>query len=260
MATYKKKYKPKANKEQDEIVDDVVYDGDSTTAEVFHNLDEGAHKTEEWISKNQNIILGVIGVVVVAVLAYIGYTKFIQEPKEYEAADDMAQAQIYFENALNATGKDQDSLYNLALTGNGGKFGLIDVIDNYSGTDAANIANYYAGIAYLNTGKYKEAISHLENFSSDDEVLAPLAKGAIGDAFLQLNQPEEALGYYEKAATMRTNDFTTPKFLLKAAITAIVLKDGEKAKTHLTRINEEFSEAEEASQTAVYMGQAESIE
>jgi hypothetical protein len=36
--------------------------------------------------------------------------------------------------------------------------------------DAGNLANYYAGMAYLNTGKYNEAIDYLNKFKSDDIV------------------------------------------------------------------------------------------
>jgi predicted negative regulator of RcsB-dependent stress response len=42
-----------------------------------------------------------------------------------------------------------------------------------------------------------------------------LAKGAIGDAYSQKNQPQEALENYVKAAESNKNDFTTPRFLLK---------------------------------------------
>jgi hypothetical protein len=31
------------------------------------------------------------------------------------------------------------------------KVGFIKIADEYSGTDAANLANYYAGMVYLNT-------------------------------------------------------------------------------------------------------------
>ena len=260
MATYKKRgYKPKATKENDGA-DGNFNEEESTTAEVFNNLDEGANKTEEWVAGNQKPILIVIGVIVFAVLAYMAYSRFVQQPKEFEAADEIAQSQIYFENALDATNKDQDSLFNLALNGGNGKFGLLKVIDNYGGTSSGNIAHYYAGIAYLNTGKYKEAIGQLEDFKSDDEVLAPLAKGAIGDAFMQLNQPEEALGYYEKAAKMRSNKFTTPKFLMKAAVTAIQLKKGADAEKHLTQIEEEYSDSPEAEEVSVYLGQAQGLQ
>jgi predicted negative regulator of RcsB-dependent stress response len=259
MATYKKRgYKPKTEKEQEDIEKDgkPYVEGESTTQEVFDNLDEGAGKTEEWVAENQKPIFIFIGIVVVAVLGYLGYQRFVNQPKELEAANEIAQSQVYFENALDASGKAQDSLYNLALTGGNGKYGFVEIADNYGSTDAGNLANYYAGMAYLKTGKYDKAINHLESFSSEDEILAPLAKGAIGDAFMQLEQPEEALGYYESAANMRSNDFTTPKFLLKAAITAIGLGEGEKAEGYLTTIEDEYSEAPEAEKVAVYMGQA----
>ena len=151
-------------------------------------------------------------------------------------------------------------MYNLALQGGNGKFGLLDVIDSYGSTATGNLAHYYAGIAYLNTGEYKEAINHLEQFSSDDEIIAPLAKGAIGDAFMQLNQPEEALDYYEKAAKLRKNEFTTPKFLLKAAITALELKDGAKAEKYLNQIDAEYQDSAEASEVAIYLGQAKAMQ
>jgi hypothetical protein len=61
----------------------------------------------------------------------------------------------------------------------------LKIAEEYSGTDAGNLANYYAGIAYSNTGKYAEAISSFRKFKSDDVMLSTIAKGAIGDAFAQ---------------------------------------------------------------------------
>src|SRR5690554_5344786 len=150
MASYKKrggKPRTKADKQ-------VELEKDSTTAEVFNTLDEGASRTEAWIEKNQKAILGVIGVIAVCVLGYFVYQQYVQGPKEVEATNEMFQAQEYWEQALTAPAKD--SLYNLSLQGGNGKYGFIDIIDNYSGTDAANLAHYYAGMAYLNTNKRSE--------------------------------------------------------------------------------------------------------
>src|SRR5690606_7615819 len=117
----------------------------------------------------------------------------------------------YFNQALNGAA-EKDSLYNLALNGAEGKYGFLDIIDEYKGTKAANLANYSAGMAYLNMQKYQDAITYLERFSSDDAILGALAKGGIGDAFMQLNQPGDALGYYEKAINHSINNYTTPRF------------------------------------------------
>ncbi len=253
MATYKKRgYKPKNKKEQETATEE-----QSTTAEVFNNLDEGAGKTEEWVARNQKPIFGIIAVVVIAVLAYIGYTKFVMQPQEEEAANEMAQSQIYFESAIQAEGAQQDSLYNLAVTGGAGKFGFEDITNEYSGTNAGNLAHYYAGMAYLNMGEYKKAINHLEQFNSEDEVLAPLAKGAMGDAFVQNGQPEEALEYYEQAAKMRDNEFITPKFLLKAGTTALEIGKPEVAREHLRKLEEDYANTPEAEKAKIFIGSAE---
>ncbi len=255
MATYKKRgHKPKNKAEEVEQIEDK-----STTAEVFNTLDEGASKTEEWVAANQKYILGAVAVIALVILGYLGFQKFIQEPKEQEAANEMFKAQQYFDNAVNGNTTVRDSLYTLALNGGEGKYGFLEIIENYGGTKAANLANYYAGFSYLNMNKYQEAIEYLDNFKSDDQMLGPLALGGIGDAFSQLDQVEEALGYYEKAAQIKTNDFTTPKFLLKAAITAISLNKNEVAISYLERIKEEFPKSVEANQVDVHLGQAQAM-
>ena len=252
MATYKKRgYKPKTEKEKIENIEE-----GSTTAEVFNTLDESANKTEEWVVKNQNYIFGVVGVVALIVLGIMGYNKFIAEPNAKEAMNEMATAQGYFNEAMTNT-TQQDSLFNLALNGANGKFGLLDIIDEYGSTPAGNLANYYAGTAYLNMNKYQEAITYLSAFSSDDVMLSPISKGAIGDAFVQLDQKEEGLEYYEKAIKANDNEFTTPIYLMKAARVAMDLGDNAKAVKYLNRIKEEFSTSAEAAQVDVLLGKAE---
>lgn len=251
MATYKKRgFKPK-NKEEEQRFNEQ----ESTTAEVFSTLDESASKTEEWVARNQNYILGVIGVVAVAILGFLAYSQFIQKPKEAEATNELLYPQQYFEQALqNATAKD--SLYNLALKGAEGKYGFLDIIDEYSGTKAANLANYSAGMAYLDMQQYDEAVSHLEKFSSDDDILGALAKGGLGDAFMQLGQSADALGYYESAVSHSVNDYTTPKFLYKSGVTALDLDQKEKALKYFQRIKDDFSSSTEASTIDAFIGMA----
>ena len=253
MATYKKRgFKPK-NKEEEQKFNEQ----ESTTAEVFSTLDESASKTEEWVSKNQNYILGVIGVIAVAVLGYLAYNQFIQKPKEAEATNELLYPQQYFEQALQTT-VAKDSLYTLALNGAEGKYGFLDIIEEYKGTKAANLASYSAGMAYLDMNKYEDAISHLENFSSNDDILGALAKGGLGDAFMQLGQPEDALGYYESAIAHSINDFTTPKFLYKSGVTALELNQKEKALKYFQRIKDEYFSSDEASTIDAFIGMAKS--
>ncbi|MEM9868040.1 MAG: tetratricopeptide repeat protein [Bacteroidota bacterium] len=249
MATYKKRgFKPK-NKAEEVRADEE----NSTTAEVFSTLDESASKTEAWVQKNQSYILGTIGIIALAVLGYLAYNEFIQKPKEASAANELFYPQQYFDQALvNET--ERDSLFGLALSGAEGKYGFLDIMEEYKGTKAANLAKYSAGMTYLNLQQYQDAISYLEDFSSDDAILGAMAKGGIGDAFAQLNQPEEALEYYEKAFAHNVNDYTTPRFLYKAGVTALNLQQKTKALGYFQRIKEEFSASQEANNIDVVIG------
>lgn len=261
MATYNKRgYKaPKEKEVKDEVVNEeqqVILDGkNSTTAEVFSKLDETASRTEDWVARNQKIIIGLVAAIAVGTIGYLAYQKFIASPKQEEAANEMFVAQQNFEKATN--GVASDSLYKLALNGSEGKFGFVKIADEYSGTDAGNLANYYAGIAYLNTGKYDEAISYLGKFKSKDLILGALATGAIGDAYSQKNQQKEALDYYVKAAESNKNDFTTPRFLLKAGKTALTLGQKSDALKYFTDIKENYDATPEAASVDVLIGLAQ---
>ncbi|MDM1347691.1 tetratricopeptide repeat protein [Myroides marinus] len=244
MATYNKRGykapKPEQEKEDNEFDQYTNIDSsNSKTAEVFDSLDQGANRMESWVVRNQKVIFGLVGAVAIATLGYVGYDKFIVEPKNDDAANEMFQAQSYYNNALmNTTAKD--SLFNLALNGGEGKLGFLGIIENYGGTQSSDLAHYYAGTAYLHMNKYEEAIKHLEKFKSNDIVMASQALGAIGDAFSELKQYDQALEYYKQAASKHQNDFTTPRFLNKAGLVALELGKKEEALKNFNEIKNNY--------------------
>ncbi len=228
----------------------------STTAEVFKTLDDTASKSEQWIEKNQKIIFSGIIAVAIIILGYLGYSKYIAEPNEIEAADELAYPKKYFEQAQN-TSIAVDSLYNLSLNGSDGKYGLVDIAESYSNTKAGNLAKYMSGIAYLKTGDYENAIKYLSDFSSDDEMLGALALGNIGDAFSEINQLDDALKYYIDAANYKDNNFITPLYLFKAGSIAMELKEYDKAEDLFTKIKDNYSKSEEANNIGIYIQRAQ---
>ena len=239
MATYKKKgYKPKDKKEQEALK------MQSTTAEVFNTLDESASKSEQWIEKNSKPLFYGLVVVIALILSFLGYNKFIMEPQEEAASNELAFPRKYFNEAGLASGDDIDSLLQLGLEGAENKYGFLDISTQFSGTKSANIANYYAGVSYLKLKEYEKAIEYLSKFDSDDEILGPTAIGAIGDAFADIDQSEDALDYYEKAANKKNNEFTTPLFLFKAGKLALSLNKFSKAEKLFTQIKENYSTTE----------------
>ncbi len=251
MATYKKRgYKPKTKSEAIEALEK-----SSTTAGVFNTLDEGASKTEMWVIKNQRFIYALVASVAIVVLGSLAYRKYVSEPNAAEAADELYVAQELFDAAF--VGSAQDSLFSIALQGEDSKSGMLGVIENYGSTGSGNLAKYYAGILYLNLKDYPKAIQYLSDFDTDDSLLEPIAKGAIGDAFVQLDQLEEGLDYYTKAIEASTNDFTTPMFLDKAGQLALQLNKAALALTYFQRIKLEYPSSTQASTVDVLIGKAE---
>lgn len=208
------------------------------TSEVLENVEQSLTKVELFFENNKKQLLIVAGVIVGLALVYFAYQNFYAQPRELEAQKEIFMAEKYLA---------QDSL-QLALNGNGQNLGFLEVADEFGGTKAGELANYYAGVCYLNLGDFKNAIEYLDKFSSNDEVLSVVAKGAIGDAFLELNQPKEALEYYEKAAKTNDNAAVIPIYLQKAAMTAEILNDYKKALSFYQRIQKEFPESREAAE------------
>ena len=172
MATYKKK-EGKVKKTQLSSIED-----HSTTAEVFNTLDETASKSEQWVEKHQRKILIGLSILALIILGSIAYNNYVVEPREKEAADELAFPKQSFEQAQSAT-VSADSLFTIALNGADGKYGLLDIIDNYGKTKAGNLAKYMSGISYLKLSDYENAIKYLNDFSSEDEILGTIAKGNI---------------------------------------------------------------------------------
>jgi tetratricopeptide (TPR) repeat protein len=253
MATYQKRGQKRSSKAQ---IDQNSNDK-SATAEVFETLDSTAGRTETIVARYQNHILIIVGSIVLITLSYLGYDKFILEPRNSEAVSELNKAQYYFEIALNSS--NSDSLYQRALNGGEGRYGFLDIIENYPGTSASKLATYSAGMSYLNIKDYENAIKYLDKFDSDDIMLSALAKGAIGDAFAQLGQNQEAYEYYVKAFNASSNSYSTPKYLYKAGMLGSELGKKSSSIEFFKRIKQEFPGVSEAQLVDVQIGRLENI-
>lgn len=174
---------------------------------------------EQFITDNRKSLLVITGAIVVLVLLYVGYTRFYLAPREQEAVNEIYKAQEYFKT---------DSL-DKALNGDGNYKGFLAIIEEYDGTKTANLANYYTGLAYLKQGEYETAIPYLENYSAKDQITKAQAAGALGDAYAELKQYDKAIKYYQEAAKVNSNTFTSPLYLTKLALVYEATNDLQKA-------------------------------
>ena len=206
--------------------------------QASENLKEVEHAlttAELFFEKNAKLISIIFGAAVVVALLLLATHRFYTIPHESKAKEQIFTAEQYFE---------KDS-FNLALNGDGNYPGVLDIIDNYGRTPAGNLAKYYAGISYLHLGKFKEAISYLEDFKTDDLLLKPVATGAIGDAYAELGNKEKAVKYYAEAAKIKTNNFTTPIYLLKEGRMHEMMGNKEKALSIYQSLKDKYSDSNE---------------
>ena len=213
------------------------------TEENLETVESALSNSEQFIEKNQKMLTIVIAALVVVVGGYLSYQKFYKVPLEKEAQAQMFIAERYFE---------RDS-FNLALNGDVNYPGFIGVIEDYSSTSTANLANYYAGICYYRLNDFDNAIEYLQNFNSSDIMLSPIAKGLLGDAYSEKNDLDKAVSYYMEAANASKNDFTTPMFLLKAGNTYEMLNDYSNALEVYQEIKDDYNRSQEAALVDKYI-------
>jgi tetratricopeptide (TPR) repeat protein len=170
-------------------------------------LREGLQGAETWVERHPKTVVGIAAAIALVVGGYFGYA-YYKDNQNTEAQREMFQAVYYFE---------ADSL-DQALNGDGNNLGFRDIIEEYKISDAANLAQYYAGVCYLKQGKWELARLYLEDFKSDDLLVQARAYSLIGDAYMEEQNFEEAARFYTKAAEYKPNKYFTPTYLMKAAL------------------------------------------
>jgi len=176
--------------------------------------------TKLWDQYSKQLSLAAL-IIIFIVGAWYAYQEFYQLPKEKKAVEALFRAEEYYR---------KDSIA-LALNGDGQNLGFIKFIEKHNGTQAANLACFYAGSCYLKIGDNAKAITYLEKFSSDSKITQARAYKLLGDAFGDSGKNKEALEYYKKAGHyFEKDEVNSPDYLFMAAYFADqVIKDNTEA-------------------------------
>lgn len=215
--------------------------------EVLVDVQQSLSKIEKYLEENRKSLSVIVVGILAIVVGYFAMDIFYQQPREKEGQIAIYKAQQYFE---------ADSL-NMALNGNNRDLGFTQVADQFSGTKAGNLANYYAGICALNLGQFQDAITYFDEFSSNSPIFSVIATGSIGDAFMEINQPKEALEYYNKAVSGQENTLMVPFYLKKAGILAESEGELDQALKHYSRLKKDFAESPQALDADKYIARIE---
>ena len=198
--------------------------------------DEVLGKSEAFVIKHKNTFVGAIVAIVVIVCGYLAYNTFIAEPKEAEAAKAIFKAEQYFVNGD----------FETALNGDGINAGLLQVIEENGGTDAANMAYAYAGLCYAQQQNYDEAINYLEKYNGSDKLVSPMVKRALGNCYAHQDNINKAIKLLLEAADEADNVAVSPKCLFDVAAMYEKQGNADKAIELYNRIKNEYPQAPEA--------------
>jgi TolA-binding protein len=197
-------------------------------------LKEKLAGAESWLEQNPKIVVGIAAAILIIVGGYFAFNYYKNGQNDL-AQKEMFQAVYYFE---------ADSL-DKALNGDGNNLGFLEIIDEYGVTDAANLANYYAGVSYLKQGKFELARLYLEDFTASDLLIQARAYSLVGDSYMEEKKYDDAAKYYNKAANYKPNKYFSPTYLMKEALAYEKLNQNDKARETYDKIINQYWESSE---------------
>ena len=208
-------------------------------------LIENYNKAANFFNENKTTIFAVLISLIVVIGALVGYN-FYSANQESEAQQLLAIAEGYysegdFDKALNGD--------SFELT-----YGFLAITNDYSGTEAANLAIYYAAVSNFKLGNIELAIDGLSKFDAPKGILG-VGSISFNAKLYQANGSDEmAAELFMKAAEWDINDSTTPYNLYNAAETYFKMENYSKAEELANRIIDDYPTSEEVSKSQNLIG------
>ncbi|MFM7672670.1 MAG: tetratricopeptide repeat protein [Bacteroidota bacterium] len=198
------------------------------------------HQHKKWIIYPFGALVLIIG-------GYLGYQEFYVKPKQVSAQDALYKAEEYYR---------LDSIQK-ALNGDGQFPGLLKVISQHSGTEAANLACFYAGSCYLKQDNYEKAVKYLGDFSTSEKLLQASAYKLTGDAYADWGKSDKALEFYQKAGRhFKEDEANSPAYLFLAAYLADrVMKKTDVAIKLYQEIKDTYPRSQQAQEADNFLAQ-----
>lgn len=199
-----------------------------------------------WTKYNRPLMIA-SAVIIIGAAGYFGYKYLVLQPKQEKSVEAMFKAEEFYR---------MDSL-QLALNGDGVNPGFLKVMDKYSGTDAANLAHFYAGDVYLKMGDNANAVKYLEDFSTDSKMIQARSYKLLADAYAAQGKNNDALKYYKKAAYhFEEDNINSPDYLFLAAYFAQKVMNDSKAAIDLYKdLKEKYPQSQQGFEADKYLAQ-----
>ncbi len=212
--------------------------------ETLVDIGQVRNQARNFWSRYQNIMLSVIAGIAIVIGGVFAYRQFVTLPKQKEAVEQMHQAEFMFE---------RDSFQQALNNPGGGYAGFLQIIEKYKGSEAANLAHYYAGVCYLNLGQADEAIKYLSDYSPKGSFMPVMKYGTLGDAYSEKEDLDKAVSFYEKAAKAGDDELLTPYYLKKLGLLQSRQGKSEAALKTFEQIKEKYPDSPDGSTIDKYI-------
>lgn len=186
---------------------------EAPSSAINSNLNKASllDKIGDFLTLRGKLFGGIVGGIALIILGWFGYQKWFVEPENIRTAESIYQSEAHIVDDQN---------WEMAIQGDtmGTYPGLETQAKKFEGYAGGNIAYYDLGIAHLNGGDPASALAAFQKVEFDDENLATMTLGAMGDASLNLGKYGDAIDYYSQAYNRRPkNEMTAPLYMIKLA-------------------------------------------
>ncbi len=220
-------------------------------AEQKHNnvhVEDAVSKSEAFFIKNKKQLIIALIAILVIVGAIIAHKHLYADPREANAQKALFRGQDLFAQDAYVQAINGDSV---------GYIGFIEIADQYSGTKAANLAKAYTGLSYAKLGEFEKALTYLNDFKGNDQMISASVMGAAGNCYAELGQLDKATDKLMNAADKANSNAISPIFLQQAG--EIFVKQGKYADAikAFTQIKNKYFQSYQAMNIDKYIEQAE---
>lgn len=202
-------------------------------------------KIQEFYFEHKTVIISSAVAIILAIGLAIGY-HYWQKSQNKEALRLMSDAQTYFrqgqfENALN--GSEEDFTV-----------GFVQIINEYGGTKAGNLARYYAAVSAYNLGNIEKALDYIAAYNPPEGILGVASVSFHGTLQMAAGNFEKAAELFIEAAEMDLNESTTPFNYLEAARAYREAGNTEAAVKYAELVLEKYSNSAQAAEAEKLLG------
>jgi tetratricopeptide (TPR) repeat protein len=215
--------------------------------DVLIDVAEVGKDAQHWLEVYKNPLLIGIATLAIAVGGFFAWNNYVAGNQKKAITSSWKAEQLF----------ERDS-FALALSNPGGGFdGFLDIAKKYGSTPAGNTAHFYAGICYLNLGKFDEAITQLEDFSPNGTISPTMKSGALGDAYSEKKDYAKALKSYKDAANSGNVDDLKAFYLKRYAMLSENQNDVSSALSAYQEIKTKYGITAEARDIDKFIARAE---